>query len=51
MTGSITNCPDQTLITQSAQDASDVHLQIEEMHRGLKQLTGTKKCECHKGRS
>ena len=47
----VTNCPDETLTTQAAQDASDVRWQIEELHRGLKQLTGTEKCQCRKGRS
>ena len=47
----ITNCPDETLTTQAAQKASDVRWQIEELHRGLKQLTGTEKCQCRKGRS
>lgn len=37
----ITNCPDETLTTQVAQEANDVRWQIEELHRGLKQLTGT----------
>lgn len=47
----ITNCPDETLTTQAAQDSTDVRWQIEELHRGLKQLTGTEKCQCRKGRS
>jgi hypothetical protein len=47
----ITNCPDETLTTQAAQEASDVRWQIEELHRGLKQLTGTEKCQCRKARS
>ena len=47
----ITNCPDENLMTQAAQEANDVRWQIEELHRGLKQLTGTEKCECRKGRS
>lgn len=47
----ITNCPDETLTTQVAQDMSDVRWQVEELHRGLKQLTGTDKCQCRKGRS
>jgi len=47
----ITNCPDETLTTQVAQEANDVRWQIEELHRGLKQLTGTEKCQCRKGRS
>jgi hypothetical protein len=47
----ITNSPDETLTTQVAQDTNDVRWQIEELHRGLKQLTGTEKCQCRKGRS
>ena len=47
----ITNCPDETLTMQAAQEASDVRWQVEELHRGLKQLTGTEKCQCRKGRS
>jgi len=47
----ITNCPDEALTTQVAQDVSDVRWQVEELHRGLKQLTGTEKCQCRKGRS
>jgi hypothetical protein len=47
----ITNCPDETLTTQAAQQASDVRWQVEELHRGLKQLTGMEKCQCRKGRS
>jgi hypothetical protein len=39
------------LITQAAHDASDVHWQIEELHRGLKQSSGTEKCQCRKGHS
>lgn len=47
----ITNCPDETLTAQVAQDANDVRWQVEELHRGLKQLTGTEKCQCRKARS
>jgi hypothetical protein len=47
----ITNCPDETLTAQAAQDANDVRWQVEELHRELKQLTGTEKCQCRKGRS
>ncbi len=47
----ITNSPDETLTTQAAQEVSDVRWQVEELHRGLKQLTGTEKCQCRKGRS
>jgi len=47
----ITNSPDENLTTQVAQDTNDVRWQIEELHRALKQLTGTEKCQCRKGRS
>ena len=47
----ITNSPEETLTTQVAQDVSDVRWQVEELHRGLKQLTGIEKCQCRKGRS
>jgi len=47
----ITNSPETTLNTQVAQEMSDVRWQVEELHRGLKQLTGTEKCQCRKGRS
>jgi hypothetical protein len=48
----ITNAqPDSTLTKQVAQDASDVRWQIEELHRGVKQLTGSEKCQCRQGRS
>ena len=47
----ITNSPDETLTAQVAQDVSDVRWQVEELHRGLKQLTGTEKCQCRKARS
>jgi len=47
----ITNCPDETLTAQVAQNANDVRWQVEELHRGLKQLTGTEKCQCRKARS
>ena len=47
----ITNCPDETLTAQVVQDANDVRWQVEELHRGLKQLTGTEKCQCRKARS
>jgi len=47
----ITNCPDETLTAQVAQDANDVRWQVEELHRDLKQLTGSEKCQCRKARS
>jgi hypothetical protein len=36
---------------QVVQDASDVAWQIEQLHRELKQLTGSEKCECRLQRS
>ena len=47
----ITNGPDETLTAHVAQDANDVRWQVEELHRGLKQLTGSEKCQCRKARS
>ncbi len=47
----ITNDLDETLTTQVAQDASDVRWQVEELHRDLKQLTGSEKCQCRSGRA
>jgi hypothetical protein len=47
----ITNSPDETLTAQVAQDADDVRWQVEELHRGIKQLTGSEKCQCRKARS
>ncbi len=47
----ITNDPDSTLTAQAVQDANDVRWQVEELHRGLKQLTGIERCQCRKARS
>ena len=47
----ITNDLDETLTTQVAQDANDVRWQVEELHRGLKQLTGSEQCQCRQARS
>lgn len=47
----ITNSPDETLTAQVAQSTSDVRWQVEEFHRGFKQLTGSEKCQCRKARS
>ena len=47
----ITNCPDEALTAQVAQDANDVRWQAEELHRGFKQLTGSEGCQCRKARS
>lgn len=43
--------PDSTLTTALVQDENAVRWQIEEMHRALKQLCGTEKCQCRKQRS
>ena len=47
----ITNSPEETVTSQVAQDANDMRWQVEELHRGLKQLTGSEKCQCRKARS
>ena len=47
----ITNGSEETLTTQVAQNANDVRWQVEELHRGIKQLTGSEKCQCRKARS
>lgn len=47
----ITNHPDGTFTTSDIQDENAVRWQIEQLHRELKQLTGTEKCECRKARS
>jgi len=47
----ITNHLAETTDTQVAQNANDVRWQIEELHRGMKQLTGSEKCQCRKARS
>jgi DDE family transposase len=47
----ITNSPDETFNSQVAQEVSNVRWQVEELHHSLKQLTGTEKCQCRKGRS
>ena len=47
----ITNDLDETMTAQVAQDASDVRWQVEEVHRGLKQLTGSEKCQCRAARA
>ncbi len=47
----ITNDPDEMLTTPVAQTTSDVRWQIEELHRGLQQLTGTVQCQCRSARS
>lgn len=47
----ITNDLAETLTAQGAKDSSDVRWQVEELHRGLKQLTGTEKCQCQAARA
>ena len=47
----ITNDLDETLTAQVADDSSDVRWQVEELHRGLKQLTGSEKCQCRAART
>mgnify|MGYP001438341217 CR=1 FL=1 len=47
----ITNHPEGTFSTSDIQEENAVRWQIEQLHRELKQLTGTEKCECRKARS
>ena len=47
----ITNGSDETLTAQVVQNANDVRWQVEELHRGIKQLTGSEKCQCRQARS
>jgi hypothetical protein len=47
----ITNDLEETITAQVAEDTSDVRWQVEELHRGLKQLTGSEKCQCRAARA
>jgi len=47
----ITNHPEGAFTTSDIQDENAVRWQIEQLHRELKQLTGSEKCECRKARS
>jgi DDE superfamily endonuclease len=47
----ITNDLDETMTAQVAEDANDVRWQVEELHRGLKQLTGSEQCQCRSSRA
>ena len=47
----VSNDPATTLTKQVVQDASDVRWQVEELHRSLKQLTGSERCQCRKARA
>jgi hypothetical protein len=42
----ITNDLSSSIKAQAVQNADDVRWQIEQLHRELKQLTGSEKCEC-----
>jgi len=44
----ITNHPPGTFTTSDIQNENAVRWQIEQLHRELKQLTGSEKCECRK---
>ena len=47
----ITNDLDETVTAQVAEASSDVRWQVEELHRGIKQLTGSEKCQCRAARA
>jgi hypothetical protein len=47
----ITNDLDETMTAQVAEDSSDVRWQVEELHRSLKQLAGSEKCQCRAARA
>jgi len=47
----VTNDPASTLTRQVVQDATDVRWQVDELHRSLKQLTGSERCQCRKARA
>jgi len=47
----ITNDLDETVTAQVAEDSSAVRWQVEELHRGLKQLTGSERCQCRAARA
>jgi len=47
----ITNELAETGTAQVAKDTSDVRWQVEELHRGIKQLTGSEKCQCRAARA
>jgi len=47
----ITNHPEGSFTTSDIQDENVVRWQIEQLHRELKQLTGSEKYECRKARS
>jgi hypothetical protein len=47
----ITNHPEGTFTSADIQNENAHRWQIEQLHRELKQLTGSEKCECRKARS
>jgi hypothetical protein len=47
----VSNRLDETVTASVAQEASDVRWQIEELHRGIKPLTGSERCQCRSARS
>jgi hypothetical protein len=47
----ITNDLNEAVTAQVAEDSSDVRWQVEELHRGIKQLTGSEKCQCRAARA
>lgn len=47
----ITNDLDETVTAQVAEDSSAVRWQVEALHRGIKQLTGSEKCQCRAARA
>lgn len=47
----ITNDLAETVTAQVAEEASNVRWQVEELHRGIKQLTGSEKCQCQAARA
>ncbi len=47
----MTNDSDPTITVQVVEDTTDVRWQVEELHRRLKQLTGSERCPCRHARS
>jgi Transposase DDE domain len=47
----ITNDLAETVTAQVAEESSDVRWQVEELHRGIKQLTGSERCQCRAARA
>jgi len=42
---------DEPMTAQVAEDSSAGRWQVAELHRGLKQLTGSEKCQCRRARA